>query len=184
MFETWEELEKSIIDCNKCKLCKSRQNIVFGVGNRDASIMFIGEGPGADEDRQGEPFVGRAGKLMNMAFETVGLKRKEVYIANIVKCRPPGNRNPEEDEATACLNYLRNQVILVKPKIIVLLGSVALKNILGKEYGITSARGKWVDKKGILYMPTWHPAALLRDETKKIDFIKDLKLVIEKDRTF
>lgn len=177
MFETWEELEKSIINCNKCKLCKTRQNIVFGVGNKNADIMFIGEGPGADEDRLGEPFVGRAGKLMNMAFGIVGIKREEVYIANIVKCRPPANRNPEDDEATACLNYLRNQVILVKPKIIVLLGSVALKNILGKEYGITASRGKWVEKKGIMYMPTWHPAALLRDESKKVDFIHDLEMV-------
>lgn len=177
MFKTWEELESSIKGCNKCKLCNNRKNIVFGTGNRNARLMFIGEGPGADEDRLGEPFVGRAGKLMNMAFQAIGLEREEVYIANIVKCRPPGNRNPEEDEAIACLNYLRNQVILVKPEIIVLLGSVALKNILGKEYGITASRGKWVEKKGIRYMPTWHPAALLRDETKKIDFIKDLKLV-------
>ena len=179
MFETWEELEESIKGCNKCKLCKTRQNIVFGVGNKNADIMFIGEGPGADEDRLGEPFVGRAGKLMNMAFQAIGLKRNEVYIANIVKCRPPANRNPEEDEAFSCFNYLRNQVMLVKPKIIVLLGSVALKNILGKEYGITASRGKWVEKKGIRYMPTWHPAALLRDETKKIDFINDLKLVLK-----
>ena len=141
--------------------------------------MLIGEGPGADEDRLGEPFVGKAGKLMNLAFQTIGLKREEVYIANIVKCRPPNNRNPEQDEANSCMNYLRNQVILVKPKIIVLLGSVALKNILGQEYGITASRGKWIEKKGIKYMPTWHPAALLRDETKKIDFIKDLKLVME-----
>mgnify|MGYP005803851185 FL=1 len=126
----------------------------------------------------GEPFVGRAGKLMNLAFQTVGIDRNDVYIANIVKCRPPANRNPENDECEACMNYLRNQVILVKPKIIVLLGSVALKNILGKEYGITASRGKWVEKKGIKYMPTWHPAALLRDETKKIDFIKDLQLVM------
>lgn len=126
----------------------------------------------------GEPFVGRAGKLMNLAFQTVGIDRENVYIANIVKCRPPANRNPENDECEACMNYLRNQVILVKPKIIVLLGSVALKNILGKEYDITSSRGKWVEKKGIKYMPTWHPAALLRDETKKIDFIKDLQLVM------
>ena len=177
MFETREELEKSIINCNKCKLCKTRQNIVFGVGNKNADIMFIGEGPGADEDRLGEPFVGRAGKLMNMAFGIVGIKREEVYIANIVKCRPPANRNPEDDETTACLNYLRNQVILVKPKIIVLLGSVALKNILGKEYGITASRGKWIEKKGIMYMPTWHPAALLRDESKKVDFIHDLEMV-------
>ena len=124
------------------------------------------------------------GQLMNKAFEGIGINRKDVYIANIVKCRPPANRNPEDDETTACLNYLRNQVILVKPKIIVLLGSVALKNILGKEYGITASRGKWVEKKGIMYMSTWHPAALLRDETKKIDFINDLKLVMEKQSCF
>ncbi|MCI8699757.1 MAG: uracil-DNA glycosylase [Clostridia bacterium] len=180
MFDNWEELENSLKECKRCKLCTNRTNIVFGTGNKQASIMFIGEGPGADEDLQGEPFVGKAGKLMNMAFDALAINRKEVYIANIVKCRPPGNRNPEQDEATACLDYLRNQVILVKPKIIVLLGSVALKNILGQEYGITASRGKWIEKRGIWYMPTWHPAALLRDETKKIDFIKDLKLVIEK----
>ena len=117
---------------------------------------------------------------MNMAFDTLGIKREKLYIANVVKCRSPGNRNPEDDEAIACLNYLRNQVILEKPKIIVLLGREKLKNILGKEYGITASRGKWVEKKGIQYMPTWHPAALLRDETKKIDFIKDFQLVLEK----
>ena len=179
MYETWEELEKSIENCQKCKLCKTRQNIVFGTGNKNADIMFIGEGPGADEDRLGEPFVGRAGKLMDLAFEIVEIKREDVYIANIVKCRPPQNRNPEDDEAKACMDYLRNQVILLKPKIIVLLGSVALKNILGKEYGITQARGKWIEKKGIMYMSTWHPAALLRDENKKADFINDLFLVKE-----
>lgn len=182
MFDNWEELEQSIKGCKKCKLCNNRNNIVFGVGNRQAKIMFIGEGPGADEDLQGEPFVGKAGKLMNMAFDMLQIKRQDVYIANIVKCRPPGNRNPEQDEAVACLDYLRNQVMLVKPKIIVLLGSIALKNILGNEYGITQSRGIWVEKRGIWYMPTWHPAALLRDETKKIDFIKDLKLVLEKDK--
>lgn len=117
---------------------------------------------------------------MNQAFLGLGIKREEVYIANIVKCRPPGNRNPETDEATSCMDYLRNQVVLVKPKIIVLLGSVALKNILGEGYGITAARGKWVEKKGILYLPTWHPAALLRDETKKLDFWQDLKKAKEK----
>lgn len=179
MFNNWEELEAEAKQCTKCKLCKNRNNVVFGTGNKNATLMFIGEGPGADEDIQGIPFVGKAGKLMNLAFEAIGLKREDVYIANIVKCRPPSNRNPEDDEATACLDYLRNQVILVKPKIIVLLGSIALKNILGKEYGITASRGKWVEKRRILYMPTWHPAALLRDETKKIDFIKDLKLVMK-----
>ena len=156
MYDNWEQLEETAKECKKCKLCQNRNNVVFGTGNRQASLMFIGEGPGADEDLQGTPFVGKAGKLMNMAFEAIGLKREEVYIANIVKCRPPGNRNPQDDEANACLDYLRNQVILVKPKIIVLLGSVALKNILGKEYGITASRGKWIERKGILYMPTWH----------------------------
>lgn len=180
MYETWEELEASIKNCNKCKLCTGRKNIVFGCGNKNANIMFIGEGPGADEDIQGEPFVGKAGQLMNKAFEALDIKREEVYIANIVKCRPPKNRNPEKDETMACMDYLRNQVMLIKPKIIVLLGSVALKNILGEEYGITSARGKWIEKKGIWYMPTFHPAALLRDESKKIDFWRDLKLVKEK----
>ena len=177
MYETWEELEKSIIDCKKCKLCTNRKNIVFGQGNKNAKIMFIGEGPGADEDAQGLPFVGKAGKLMDEAFKGIGIDRQDVYIANIVKCRPPSNRDPEEDEVDVCLNYLRNQVILIKPQIIVLLGRIALKNILGNEYNISTARGKWVEKKGIMYMPTWHPAALLRDENKKIDFWKDLKKV-------
>lgn len=180
MYNNWEELEEVVKQCRKCRLCETRKNVVFGVGNREADIMFIGEGPGADEDAQGEPFVGKAGKLMNMAFDMLGIKREEVYIANIVKCRPPNNRNPQDDEAENCLDYLRNQVILVKPKIIVLLGSVALKNVLGKEYGIAASRGKWLERKGILYMPTWHPAALLRDENKKIDFIKDLKQVIKR----
>lgn len=140
--------------------------------------MFIGEGPGADEDIKRRTFcTEKLGKLMDKAFIGLGIKREEVYIANIVKCRPPQNRNPENDEAEACLDYLRTQVMLVKPKIIVLLGSVALKNILGKEYGITASRGKWVEKGGILYLPTWHPAALLRDESKKIDFWNDLKAV-------
>lgn len=180
MYDNWEDLEKSIIGCKKCKLCNNRTNIVFGTGNREADVMFIGEGPGADEDMQGIPFVGKAGKLMNMAFEGLDIDRSKVYIANVVKCRPPANRNPEDDEAFACLDYLRNQVMLVKPKIIVLLGSVALKNILGKDYGITASRGKWIERKGIMYMPTWHPAALLRDDNKKIEFWQDLKLVKEK----
>jgi len=177
MIQNFKELEEQIKDCKKCKLCNNRHNIVLGTGNRQAKIMFIGEGPGADEDMQGEPFVGRAGKLMNMAFGIIGIRREEVYIANIVKCRPPQNRNPEQDEIDSCIDYLRTQVMLVKPEIIVLLGSVALKAILGKEYSITSSRGKWVEKKGILYLPTFHSAALLWDESKKIFFWKDLKEV-------
>ncbi len=177
MYETWEQIETACAICQKCKLWKTRTNVVVGEGNKEANVMFIGEGPGADEDREGIPFVGKAGKLMNMAFDGLGIQREQVYIANIVKCRPPGNRNPEEDEVLSCLDYLRSQVLLVKPKIIVLLGSVALKSILGKEYGITASRGKWIEKKQILYMPTFHPAALLRDESKKIDFWRDLKEV-------
>lgn len=179
MFNTWEELEESIKNCEKCKLCKTRKNIVFGSGNREANIMFIGEGPGADEDEMGMPFVGKAGKLMDKAFEGVGIDREKVYIANIVKCRPPQNRVPEKDEASACIDYLRNQVMLIKPKIIVLLGSTALKNILGEEYSITKVRGNLITKKDIIYIPTFHPAALLRDETKKIDFWQDLEKVVK-----
>ena len=180
MYSDWKQLEEAIKDCKKCELFKERTNIVFGTGNKQADIMFIGEGPGADEDKQGIPFVGKAGQLMNKAFEGLGIDRESVYIANIVKCRPPMNRVPNDGEAEACLDYLRNQVILVNPKIIVLLGSTALKNILGKEYGITSTRGKWIEKRGIMYMPTWHPAALLRDEAKKIDFWRDMEEVINK----
>ena len=152
MYNTWEELQEGIKDCQKCKLCKKRTNIVLGTGNKEADLMFIGEGPGADEDKEGIPFVGKAGKLMNMAFEGIGINREDVYIANIVKCRPEGNRNPEKDEATACIDYLRAQVMLVKPKIIVLLGSVALKNILGEEYRNNCFKGKMGSKqRNILY---------------------------------
>jgi len=177
MFNTWEELEQSIENCKKCKLCSGRTNIVFGTGNKEAKIMFVGEGPGADEDRQGEPFVGKAGQLMNKAFDGVGITRENVYIANIVKCRPPQNRVPQKDEATACMDYLRNQVHLVKPELIVLLGSTALKNILGEEHSITRERGNLIEGKNMMYLPTWHPAALLRDESKKIQFWQDLRLV-------
>ena len=177
MYDNWEDLEKSIVDCKKCKLCTNRTNIVFGEGNKQADLMFIGEGPGADEDLQGLPFVGKAGQLLNKGLNALNIERKDIYIANIVKCRPPQNRVPEEDEAKICINYLRNQVILIKPKIIVLLGSTALKNIFGENYGITRERGKWKKMKDILYMPTWHPAALLRDENKKREFWNDLKEV-------
>lgn len=177
MTNSWEELEQACENCNKCKLCTNRNKVVIGEGNKNAKIMFIGEGPGADEDMQGIPFVGKAGKLMNMAFAGLGIKREEIYITNVVKCRPPNNRNPEKEEAESCMEYLREQINLVKPEIIVLLGSVALKNILGEEYSITKTRGQWVEKDGIKYMPTFHPAALLRDETKKIAFWNDLKMV-------
>ena len=177
MYQNWEELEQACSKCNKCKLCSGRKNVVIGTGNKNAKIMFIGEGPGADEDEQGIPFVGKAGQLMNKAFEGVGIKRDEVYIANTVKCRPPQNRNPEKDEAEACREYLESQINLVNPKIIVLLGSVALNNYMGEEYGITASRGKWFEKDGRKVLPTFHPAALLRDEAKKINFWQDLKTI-------
>lgn len=179
MYDSLDELNEAIKKCKKCELCNNRIQAVCGVGNPNADIMFIGEGPGADEDKEGEPFVGKAGKLMNQAFIGLGITRENIYIANIVKCRPPQNRDPLKKEADACLDYLRNQVLLIKPKIIVLMGNIALKNILGEEYGISSSRGKWVEKKGIKYMPTFHPAALLRDESKKIDFWNDLNDVIK-----
>ena len=125
-----EKLEQEVKVCNKCNLCRNRTNTVFGTGNKNAEIMFIGEGPGAEEDKEGIPFVGRAGKLMNMAFQGLGINREEVYICNIVKCRPPNNRTPLKEEAVACLDYLRAQVMEVKPKIIVLLGNTALKNTI------------------------------------------------------
>ncbi len=180
MYQNWEELEKACNNCKKCKLCNGRKNVVIGTGNRNAKIMFIGEGPGADEDTQGIPFVGKAGQLMNKAFEGLGIKREEVYIANIVKCRPPQNRNPEKDEADACRDYIETQINLVNPEIIILLGNVALKNILGEQYGITASRGKWFEKDGRKILPTFHPAALLRDETKKINFWQDLKMIKNK----
>ena len=180
MYESFEELNKSINNCKNCKLCNNRKNIVFGEGNINANIMIIGEGPGEDEDIQGRPFVGKSGQLMNRAFDGLGIDRDDIYIANIVKCIPPNNRDLEIDEIASCLNYLRNQVILVKPKIIILLGNVALKTILGQEYSFTKVRGEFIEKKGILYMPTYHPEMLLRDDTKKIYFWEDIKRCTEK----
>lgn len=171
---------EQITQCNKCKLCKNRINIVWGKGSESADILFIGEGPGAEEDKTGIPFVGKAGKLLDMALQAVGLNKDDVYIANVVKCRPPGNRNPETDEVEACSEYLEQQITYIKPKVIILLGGVALKAILGKEYKITEIRGKWFNKDGIHVLPTFHPAALLRDESKKIYLYKDLLKVIEK----
>lgn len=180
MYQDWEKLEQICKNCKDCKLCESRKNVVIGVGNKKAKIMFIGEGPGADEDEQGIPFVGKAGQLMNKAFAGVGIKREEVYITNIVKCRPPQNRDPERDEAEACKKYLEAQIKLINPEIIVLLGRIALKNYLGEEYKITNCRGNWFEKDGRKILPTFHPAALLRDDSKKINFWQDLKKVIEK----
>ena len=180
MYSNWNELENECLNCRKCNLFTNRKNVVLGKGNKNDKIMFIGEGPGVDEDETGEIFIGKSGKLMNMALKGTGIDINNVYFTNVLKCRTPGNREPQVLEVEACLDYLRNEVILIKPKIIVLLGNVALKSIFGRNYNITDERGKWIEKNGILYMPTFHPAALLRDESKKILFWKDLKFVQEK----
>ena len=170
MIVTLEELEKSCNGCTKCKLCQHRTKIVFGVGNKNADIMMIGEGPGADED---------AGKLMNEAFRGTGINRNNLYITNVVKCRPPQNRDPEKDEIESCKQYLENQIQIIKPKLIVLLGKIALQSILGEEHSITRDRGTLIEKDGITYLPMWHPAALLRDDYKKIQFWQDCKLLVK-----
>jgi DNA polymerase len=152
-------------DCQRCKLCEQRTNIVFGVGNPRAKLMFVGEGPGADEDAQGEPFVGRAGQKLNEMIRAIGLEREDVYIANIVKCRPPGNRDPQPDEVATCSPFLFLQIESIRPKVIVTLGSPASKTLLDTKAGITSLRGRWGAFRGIPVMPTFHPAYLLRSYT-------------------
>lgn len=177
---SWQELYDEIYACEKCGLCKGIHNKVPGQGDVRAKLMFIGEGPGADEDLQGLAFVGAAGQLLTKMIAAMGMTREEVYICNIVKCRPPHNRVPEAEEAAACLPYLRQQVALVRPKVIVLLGSTAAKTLIREDFRITREHGRWIEKKGVWFMPTYHPAALLRDESKKREAWNDLKLVMAK----
>ncbi len=173
-----EELRQSLNQCRKCGLAAGRTNVVFGTGNPLALLMLVGEGPGADEDRLGQPFVGAAGKLLDRILAACDITREEVYIANIVKCRPPGNRVPSKEEAQACLPFLRRQFELIKPKIIVLLGSTALQYLIGAEARITRVRGQWFEQfQGARVMPTYHPAALLRDPTKKREVWEDFQKV-------
>ena len=180
MLVSWPTLTEEITRCQKCRLCAGRTYPVPGEGNPHARLMFIGEGPGRDEDQTGRPFVGRAGQLLDKMIGAIGLSREEVFIANVVKCRPPQNRAPEADEVAACMPYLRAQVGLIRPQVIVLLGSSALGAILGPEHRITRERGAWIERKGVWFMPTFHPAALLRDESKKRPVWEDLKKVRDK----
>ena len=173
MYNNWEDLKKSIINCKKCKLCSNRMNIVFGTGNEKADVMLIGEGPGADEDKQGVPFVGKAGQLMNKAFDGLEISREKVYIANIVKCRPPKNRDPKPEEQEMCIDWLRNQVKLISPKIIVCLGRIAAARIIKSDIKITKEHGLFFEKGGIYMMAMLHPAAVLRDPRKKPDAFDD-----------
>jgi DNA polymerase len=170
-----------LADCRRCKLCEGRTQVVFGVGNPHARLMFVGEGPGRDEDLQGEPFVGRAGQLLtDMIEKGMGLKRKDVYIANVVKCRPPNNRDPEPDEIAACAPFLRRQVALVKPEVIVGLGKFAVQTLLQTQVAISKLRGRWHVFEGTPLMPTFHPSYLLRSPSEKRVAWEDLKQVMER----
>lgn len=178
---SWEELQRTCMNCTQCGLCEGRHNVVFGVGNTQADIMFVGEGPGEQEDLQGEPFVGRAGQLLDDMLSIIDLSRKEnCYIANIVKCRPPQNRDPLEGEQDACIGYLENQIALVKPKIIVCLGRIAAMRLIRDDYRITREHGQWVEKDGIWMTAIYHPSALLRDVTKRPETFDDLLSIREK----
>ncbi len=176
----WEELERSCLQCRGCQLCQTRMNVVIGDGNKNADIMFVGEGPGEQEDLQGEPFVGAAGKLLDDMLSIIDLDRTNVYIANIVKCRPPHNRDPQLEEQDACIGYLQEQIRLVAPKVIVCLGRIAAKRLIREDYRITKEHGSWSQHDGIQYTAIYHPSALLRDVSKRPETFVDLLSIREK----
>ena len=167
-------------DCTRCKLCSGRKNIVFGVGNPQAKVVFVGEAPGADEDAQGEPFVGRAGQLLTRMIEAMGMRRQDIYICNVIKCRPPGNRDPQPDEVASCEPFLKKQLSIIQPKIIVALGRYACQCLLQTKQPISRLRGQWASYEGIALMPTFHPAYLLRSPDKKRETWQDLRAVLDK----
>ena len=177
---TWELFDRQVEECRLCSLCRNIRHKVPGQGDRNAPLMLIGEGPGRDEDEQGLAFVGAAGQLLTRMLEAIGLPRERVYICNVVKCRPPNNRIPTAEEAEACRIHLRMQTWLVRPKVIVLLGSTAAKNLLDPEIRITRERGKWTERKGVWMIPTYHPSALLRDASKKPEAWEDMKRIRDK----
>ena len=173
--DTWEELKAKCESCDRCELCQGRHNVVFGAGSTEAEIMFIGEGPGEQEDLQGIPFVGPAGKLLDSMLEMIDLDRSKVYIANIVKCRPPGNRDPKETEQVACISWLLRQMVLLNPKIVVCLGRIAAGIMMDKNLRITKEHGRWYIIEGRHMMATYHPSALLRDPSKRPEAFNDLR---------
>ena len=178
----WDALYEECIHCQKCGLAETRTNVVFGEGARDAEVMFIGEGPGEQEDRTGRPFVGRAGQLLDDMLAMIDLKREKVFIGNMVKCRPPQNRDPLNIEQEACIGYLRNQVALLKPKIIVCLGRIAAMKLIKEDFKITREHGQWIEKAGGWMMAMYHPSALLRDPRKRPESFEDLKSLQAKIR--
>jgi len=181
MYESFLAIKRDVESCQKCDLYKSRKNPVFGEGSVHASIMFVGEGPGATEDETGRPFVGRAGMLLEKMIGAIGLTREDVYIANVVKCRPPGNADPLPEYVSECMGYLREQVRFIRPKIIVCLGRIAAGYILGKPVAITRERGNVYERKGFYIIPTYHPSALLRNEGLKKDAWEDFKKIRDLD---
>ncbi|MGA2316759.1 MAG: uracil-DNA glycosylase [Thermodesulfobacteriota bacterium] len=176
---TLEDVRKELGDCKRCKLHRGRKTIVFGEGNEKATLMLIGEGPGYDEDVQGRPFVGKAGQLLTKILQSINLPREEVYIANIIKCRPPQNRNPEPDEIQSCHPFLMKQIRVIQPKIICALGTFSAQTLLKTETKITALRGKLFDLEGIKVIPTYHPAFLLRNPDKKREVWEDMKKIVE-----
>lgn len=176
----WMELERQCTECQKCALAETRTNVVFGVGSKEAKVLFIGEGPGEQEDLKGEPFVGRAGKLLDDMLALIHLNRKNIYIANMVKCRPPKNRDPRPEEQEACLPWLRNQAALLQPEIIVCLGRIAAMRIINPNFKITKEHGIWFEKNGCQVMALYHPAALLRDPNRRPETFEDLKKLEKK----
>ena len=180
--DSWDKLKAECAGCRACALCETRHNLVFGVGREDAEVMFIGEGPGEQEDLKGEPFVGPAGKLLDTMLEIIDLDRNKVYIANMVKCRPPRNRDPQDREQDACSGWLRRQIALVDPKIIVCLGRIAAMGIIDPEFRITREHGQWHELDGRMYMATYHPSALLRDPAKRPEAFEDLRELRSKIR--
>ena len=175
--ENWESLKIKCADCRQCGLCETRTNVVFGVGNEHAEVMLIGEGPGEQEDLQGVPFVGPAGKFLDSMLEMIDLDRSKVYIANIVKCRPPRNRDPKPEEQEACRQWLEEQIELVRPKLIVCLGRIAACALISDSFRITKEHGQWFDIYGRRIMATYHPSALLRDVSKRPDAFSDLRIL-------
>ncbi len=178
----WDALYEECIHCQKCGLAETRTNVVFGEGARDAEVMFIGEGPGEQEDRTGRPVVGRAGQRLDDMLAMIDLKREKVFIGNMVKCRPPQNRDPLNIEQEACIGYLRNQVALLKPKIIVCLGRIAAMKLIKEDFKITREHGQWIEKAGVWMMAMYHPSALLRDPRKRPESFEDLKSLQAKIR--
>lgn len=178
----WDELEQKCLHCTRCGLCQTRNNVVFGIGRKDADILFVGEGPGEQEDLKGEPFVGAAGHLLDDMLSIIDINRENCYIANIVKCRPPRNRDPQEDEQDACIDYLRNQVALIQPKVIVCLGRIAAKRLINPDYRITREHGTWICRNGIWMTSIYHPSALLRDPSKRPETFEDLLYIRKKLR--